>query len=290
MTRRLLPTDEEIPALVPGPGSVTWSRAADARTLLAAGYALVLQVAHPTVGAGVAEHSGYREDPWGRLLRTLDFTTSVIYTDPVSAAAVARRIRLRHRRIKGVRPDGRRYHALDPDAYAWVWASLYAAIVDGHERFGSPLARAERERMWAEWRRLGRLLGVREGDLPASLDAYEDYFEEIVQDVLEDNDSVRDVIASIGTPAGPPLPSYARPAWKIARLPAARSLRLATIGLLPALLRERLDLRLTLGEELELRALGAASRAATPLLPRRLRVYGPTYVRLRRGEAGSAAA
>jgi len=290
MTRRLLPTDEEIPALVPGPGSVTWSRAADARTLLAAGYALVLQVAHPTVGAGVAEHSAYREDPWGRLLRTLDFTTSVIYTDPVSAAAVARGIRLRHRRIKGVRPDGRRYHALDPDAYAWVWASLYAAIVDGHERFGSPLAGAERERMWAEWRRLGRLLGVREETLPAGLDAYEDYFEEIVQDVLEDNGSVRDVIASIGTPAGPPLPPYARPAWKIARLPAARTLRLATIGLLPALLRERLDLRLTLSEELELRALGAASRAATPLLPRQLRVYGPTYVRLRRGEAGSAAA
>src|SRR5271165_7194283 len=115
MRERMLPSEEEAARLWPGPGSITWRYAADARTLLAAGYALVLQVAHPTVGAGVAEHSAYREDPWGRLLRTLDFTTSVIYTDPVSAAAVARGIRLRHRRIKGVRPDGRRYHALDPD-------------------------------------------------------------------------------------------------------------------------------------------------------------------------------
>src|SRR5215472_14166149 len=100
--------------------------------------ALVLQVAHPTVGAGVAEHSSYKQDPWGRLFRTLDFTNSLIYGEPAVAAAVARRIRSLHRKIKGTKADGSRYHALEPDAYAWVHATLFEAIASAHARFGNP--------------------------------------------------------------------------------------------------------------------------------------------------------
>jgi uncharacterized protein (DUF2236 family) len=286
----VLPTDDELASLVPGPQSVTWQRAADVRTLLAAGYALVMQVAHPTVGAGVAEHSSYRTDPWGRLMRTLDLTTCIVYADPGDAAAVAREVRARHRRIRGTTADGGRYHALEPSAYAWVWASLFDSIVAAHGRFGVPLARIERERFWQEWRLLGRLLGVRERDLPDGLDAYEHYFEDMVQNVLQDNDSVRGVLAAIADPGRPPLPAYARPAWSVSRLPAARTLRLATIGMLHPTLRERLQLRLSRAEELELRALGIASRAATPVLPRQLRMFGPTYMRMRRSDSRLAAA
>src|SRR4051794_22131132 len=75
----ILPSAEEAAELVPGPDSVTWRISGDARILTTAGYALVLQVAHPTVGAGVAEHSNFREDPWGRLFRTLDYTTIMVY-------------------------------------------------------------------------------------------------------------------------------------------------------------------------------------------------------------------
>jgi uncharacterized protein (DUF2236 family) len=281
---RTLSRTEETHALVPGPGSVTWIRAADARNLLAAGCALVLQVAHPTVAAGVAEHSDYRRDPWRRLLRTLDLVTAIVYGDAATAASVAARVRARHRSINGVRPDGVRYHALDPAAYAWVWATLFASIVSSHRRFGLALTRGEQERFWAEWRLLGRLLGVDDGDLPDSLAGYEDYFEAMVRDVLEDNETVRgvlDMIASSRSPPDPPLPAYARPAWLLVRPPAAHTLRLSTIGLLPGPLRERLGLRLTAAERLQLRALAAASRVATPLLPRQLREFGPTYMRLR---------
>src|SRR5260370_7889214 len=89
MSTRMLPTDEEVLALVPGPDSVTRRRAADACTLIAAGYALVLQVAHPTVGIGVAEHSRYREEPWERLARTPDFTTAFVYSQPAAPPAPA---------------------------------------------------------------------------------------------------------------------------------------------------------------------------------------------------------
>src|SRR5256884_9866425 len=81
----VMPPPGEWQALVPRPGSITWRRASDARLLIAAGYALLLQVSHPTVGAGVSEHSEFRRDPWGRLLRTLDYTYTMVYGGPPPA-------------------------------------------------------------------------------------------------------------------------------------------------------------------------------------------------------------
>jgi uncharacterized protein (DUF2236 family) len=283
----MLPSDDELLALVPGPDSITWARAADARILIAAGYALVLQVAHPTVGIGVAEHSNYREQPWQRLLRTLDFTSALIYSEPAVAATVARRLRARHAAIRGTRPDGTAYHALEPGAFAWVWASLYDATVTAHRHFGNPLTLAEQERMWEEWRRLGRLVGVRDRDLPATLAGYRDYFEATVNGVLEDNASVQGVLASLAEPACPRSLALLEPAWRLGRLPGAHALLLATSGLLPPVLRERFGLRWTRLQGVELRTLGAASRASTRLLPRRVRVFGPSYLRWRQTGPGS---
>jgi uncharacterized protein (DUF2236 family) len=250
--------------------------------MIAAGYALVLQVAHPTVGAGVAEHSSYRRDPWGRLFRTLDFTNSLIYAEPLVAAKFARDLRSLHTRIKGVKADGSHYHALEPGAYAWVHASLFGAIASAHARFGVPLHREQQEQFWIEWRGLGRLLGVRDRDLPVTLGGYEDYFEEMVHEVLEDNESVQGVIETLDEFTDLPVPRYAEPLWRLGSLPAAHALRLATVGMLPDVLRDRLGLRWTHAQEVELRTLGWALRAATPLMPHSLRVVGPSYLRWRR--------
>jgi uncharacterized protein (DUF2236 family) len=287
MSKTVLPTDQEVPALVVGPRSITWRRASDARTFFAAGYALVLQVAHPTVGAGVAEHSSYKEDPWGRLFRTLDFTNSLIYAEPPVAAAVARRLRSTHTRIKGVKADGSRYHALEPDAYAWVHATLFEAIASAHARFGSALGPDQEEQFWLEWRRLGRLLGIRERDLPATHAGFRRYFEVIVSDILEDNETVHGVIESLSEPACPPLPRYIAPAWKLCAFPAAIALRLSTVGMLPPLLRERFGLGWTPAQELELRVLEAASHATGALMPRSLRAVGPSYLRWRGNGEGT---
>lgn len=289
MRTGVLPTDEEALQLVPAPGSITWTRAADARNLIVAGYALVLQVAHPTVGAGVGQHSDYRAHPWERLLRTLDLTSALIYSEPAVAASVAREVRARHTTIKGVRPDGRRYHALEPQAYSWVWASLFGSIVAAHERFGEPLRDDQRERFWEEWRPLGRLLGVRERDLPATLTGFDAYWQHMVSDVLEDNETVHGVIASLGSPPVPSVLRHAAPAWRIGTLPGARALRLATIGMLPAVLRLRFGLSWTFAQECELRAICAASRRLSALTPRPLREFGPTYLRWRGGESRQVA-
>jgi uncharacterized protein (DUF2236 family) len=280
----LLPSAEEARALVPPPGSITWRRAGDARLLAASGYALLLQVAHPTVGAGVREHSNFRQDPWGRLLRTLDYANVMVYGEPDQAAAMGRWVRETHRRIKGVDAAGRRYHALDPEPYAWVHATLAEAIVTGHRRFGRPMTRIEVEDFWTQWRGLGRLLGVRERDLPEGWAAFRTYFDRMVEHRLEDNPTVHDVLDALARPARPPVPALTEGAWRVARLPASRLGRLATVGLLPPALRRRLGLGWSPAQELELRALSAASRAATPLMPASLRRLGPVWLS-RRQEA-----
>lgn len=274
---------------------MTWRLAGDGRLLAGAGYALLLQVAHPTVGAGVAEHSNFRQDPWGRLLRTLDFTSSMVYGGPGLAAETGRRVRDMHKAIKGVRPDGEPYHALEPEAYAWVHATLADAIVRASERFVRPVPRHELEIFWAEWRRLGRLVGVRERDLPATWAGFGEYFDATVAERLEDTPTVRDVLESLDRPPPPELRLVTDSLWRVARVPAAQVMRVGTAGLASPELRAKLGLRWGRVQELELRALGAASRAAGPLLPTSVKGFGPSYLRWRgaaiaRGDVASGPA
>jgi uncharacterized protein (DUF2236 family) len=280
----ILPRADEVPVLVPKPYSILWRYGDDARLMAAAGYTLLMQVSHPMVGAAVKEHSNFRAEPWKRLLYTLDYVYTVTYGGPERAAAAGRHLRERHRSIKGVDPQGRRYHALDPAAYAWVQATLFNAVVVGHERFGRPLRPDQVERLYAEHRALGRIIGVREGDLPDTVTEFGTYFDRMVEDVLEDNETVHDVLASLQRPATPPIPLLGDRAWRGLRLPITHLLRIATVGLLPPVLRERCGLRWTATQERELRALAAASRAATPVLPKRLRHVGADYLRLREKE------
>jgi uncharacterized protein (DUF2236 family) len=248
--------------------------------LLTAGYALVLQVAHPTVGAGVSEHSSFRADPWGRLLRTLDAFYGLVYGGPEAAAALGRRLRAMHGAIRGVGADGRRYSALEPEAYAWVHATLADAVVRGNAVFGRPLAAGERERFWLEWRAAGRLIGVRTRDLPADWQRLEAYFDEMVGDRLERTPAVDEVLDTLHDPGPPPLPLPLRAAWPLAGAPLAHAHLLVTTGLLPPLLRKRFGLGWSRAQQAEFSVLARALRATSPALGA-ARIVGPAYLRLR---------
>ena len=142
------------------------------------GYATLLQVAHPTVGHGVHQYSSFLKDPWGRLLRTLDYVHGTIYGGPELAGEIGARVRNMHTTIKGTKPDGTRYHAMEPDAFAWVHATL--APLDLRRPPGSsrtPMTDHEKETFWHEWLGVGRLVGVREGDLPETCRRFEEYFD-----------------------------------------------------------------------------------------------------------------
>jgi uncharacterized protein (DUF2236 family) len=88
------------------------------------------------------------------------------------------------------------------------------------------------------------------------------------------------VLDSLGRPA-PPTEKLPETAWRVARAPLVRAARLGTVGLLPQRLRRRWDLPWSRSQELQLRAMGAASRGITPIMPRSLRIMGPTYLRQR---------
>src|SRR4051812_9679912 len=265
----------------PPRGSIAWRYSSDARTLMGAGAALLLQVAHPTVAAGVREHSSFQRDPWGRLLRTLDHTNLLLYGGPDAARVTGERLREMHKRIKGVAPDGRRYHALEPEAYAWVHATLAWVIVDAHRVFGRRMSPGQIDRFWAEWRDLGGLLRVRDRDLPETWGEFREYVDWMVDERLEDSDVVQTVLRTLTAPAQPPAPWLPDAAWRVLRLPAARTLELATAALLPERLRRRVGLRLTDRDRVELALLSGVSRRATPVMPAGLRRTGPGYLQWR---------
>jgi uncharacterized protein (DUF2236 family) len=280
MTAKLFPSEQEATSLLVGPESVAWRFGSDVRLYSSLLYPLLLQVAHPTVGAGVRDYSDFEQRPWNRLMRTIDYVTLIIYGGD-EAIDVGRRLRALHKGFTGTREDGRPYYALEPDAYAWVHATLIDSYVSGHARFGRPMRPDERERFYREYRGLGRLLGVRERDLPSDWAAFRAYFDETIEHELVRTTSVDRVLRSVRGPVPAPLPMPGA-LWSAIRIPARRALFLAGVGLLPPKLRERFGVRWSLGDETEFRSFGAASRALTPVMPDRLRVAGPHQLRWRR--------
>ncbi|MFD5243557.1 oxygenase MpaB family protein [Amycolatopsis sp. NPDC058340] len=272
-------TEARLPAVAPlGPDSVAWQVVGDRRLLLGAGTALLLQVAHPVVGAGVHDHSNYTEDPWGRLDRTIDSLLSQVFGGQ-AAIAEAERLREMHKAIKGVDQHGERYHALNPEAYWWVHGSTFWTTVRMHEVFVHRLSGTEKRRFYAEWRRLGLLLGLREHHMPEDLEGFEAYFDDVVANRLEDNRTVRELLQSITMRDTPPPPWWFLPdaLWRPVRPAGGNVLTLCAIGLLPQPLRDRLSLKWTDADERRLRRLGAVTRAAGKRVPDRFRLYPKAY-------------
>ncbi|HWF52110.1 MAG TPA: oxygenase MpaB family protein [Solirubrobacteraceae bacterium] len=280
MTSTLFPSEQEARSLIVGPESVAWRSVSDTRLYAILLYPLLLQVAHPTVGAGVRDFSDFDERPWNRLMRTIDYVNLLVYGGP-EAIEVGRRLRGLHKGFRGTREDGERYYALEPGAYAWVHATLIHAYVAGNAHFTRPLKPGEREQFYREYRGLGRLLGVREVDLPPDWEGFRAYFDAVIEHDLVRTGSVDRVLESVRGPVPSPLPVPGA-LWRAIRIPARRALLLSGLGLLPASLRERFGVSWSLREEAEFRSLTAASRALSPLMPAKLRVTGPEQLRWRR--------
>jgi uncharacterized protein (DUF2236 family) len=279
MEESLFPSDAELDRILVGHDSVTWRVTSDARLYAVMLYPLLLQVAHPTVGAGVSDYSDFERRPWDRLLRTIDYVSLLVYGGP-EAAPAGRRLRALHKGFKGTRPDGQRYYALEPTAYAWVHATLIDTYVRGHAHFGTPMSRAETKAFYREYRGLGRLIGVRARDLPETWAGFEAYFEEMCRELVRTS-AVDQVLGSIGQAPPPPLP-VPEVVWRAVRLPAGQALRLGGIGLVDDPLRRRLGVPWSRSDEFQFRAMGAVSRGLSPLMPERLKVMGPAQLRWRR--------
>ncbi|MET0237524.1 MAG: oxygenase MpaB family protein [Kibdelosporangium sp.] len=255
-----------------GPESATWQHVLDWRLLLGSGRALLLQVAHPTVGAGVAQYSDFQTRPWQRLERTLESLMTMTYGRQRTPAE-ADRLRELHKDIKGIDHHGHRYHALNPEAYWWVHATLFEGTLRLHATFAKPLTPATQRRLYQEWRELGVTLGLKPHQMPEDLPAFFDYFDDMVAHHLEDNETVRAVLASVTARRPVRPPGWPKAAWLAVGPISSGVLRTATVGTLPPVFRDRLDLQWTENDRRKLATLRFAVRNGMPLVPEKLRYH-----------------
>lgn len=236
------------------------------------GRALLMQVAHPQVARGVTEHSGYRHDRLGRLLRTLRPMYAIAFGTPNEARAAAEGVRAVHQRVVGVG-----YSAGDPALLAWVLATLIDTALVMYRRFIAPLAPGDAEAYYAEMIWIGTLLGTPRSALPESLAEFESYVAQMVATLNVSDDSrliARDLFAPV--PGAP---------WLTPAMPLAREL---TAGLLPARLREQYGMSWGPRREALLAGAAGLSRTLRPALPKVVTrppaMVMPASYRRRRGE------
>jgi uncharacterized protein (DUF2236 family) len=225
--------------------------------LLGGTAALLLQVAHPLVAAGVSEHSDFRRDPVGRLMRTLNTTLAVVFGTRAQARAALARIDRRHGAVRG-HAMGHAYDARDPALVTWVQVTLVLTSLRLYELVRGRLSDADRETYWAEARSVATELGATAKSLPATFDAlirYERHM--LATEVVPDARAVAVARQVLRPFAWPALLQWPMEAFTSGLLPP--SLRLA-FGL-PWRTRERLCFRFVI----------VALRRFVPLLPDRIR-------------------
>jgi len=123
--------------------------------------ALLLQMLHPQVLAGVWDHSNFRADMRGRLHRTARFIAVTTYGAREDADAIVARVNQIHRAVTGTLPDGTPYRADDPHLLAWVHVSEAIAFLAAWQRYGrQPLTGDEQDVYFAEFAVLAHALGT----------------------------------------------------------------------------------------------------------------------------------
>lgn len=134
---------------------------ADASMFVGGLRAILLQSLHPRAMAGVAQHSNYRGDPWGRLQRTADFLAATTFGPASEAERAVDVVRRVHERVVGTTRDGEPYAANDPHLLRWVHVAELDSFLVAHDRFGeSPLTGDERDRYVADAAVIAEALGV----------------------------------------------------------------------------------------------------------------------------------
>lgn len=195
-----------------GPDSVTWRVHAHPSALVGGLRALLVQALDPRAMAGVAEHSDYQQDPWGRLRSTSDFVVRSTFGTRSEAEAAGARVRAVHARVRGTDPfSGRPYDASDPDLLRWVHLVEVDSFLAAYQAYGGRLSESEQDRYVVEMERAAELVGLDPTGLPkhamgvrAAVDSRSDLV------VTESAAATARLVLS------PPMPLALVPLWRLA--------------------------------------------------------------------------
>lgn len=232
--------------------------AAEGVLIAAGGRAVLLQIAHPRVAAGVAAHSDFQHQLVHRLRGTLWYMVGTVYGDSQEMQDVADMVNAVHRGVVG--PG---YSANDPDLQVWVGATLYESTVVLYERVMGPLPADQRGELLREYGALATALGCPADKWPADLETFRTYWDGMIA-TLEVSDQARDIARDVLYPVNIPM----------ALRPLAPLHRLVTLGLLPARIRAEYGLPWPPARQRVLNAGFAVVRHTYPHVPVRVRHAG----------------
>ncbi len=237
----------------------------------AAARALILQVAHPSIGQGVYDHSDFERDPVGRGIRTFLGVFMIGFGRQREALWAAEKIYSTHRLIKGTIPPARpgqksrRYSALDPHASLWVWATLVEGIIYGHQELGNRLPAHRIEQMYQESKLFARFFNVRASIIPETWSDFQTYFNNMVDSGLE------------VTPAGQAVADALVKGGKFPYRQAGWALRAFAVETLPPSVRRQLGWESRRQTRLVYGTIRAAARAYVSAAPESLTVFPVVY-------------
>jgi uncharacterized protein (DUF2236 family) len=237
-----------------------WRISRESVTLLGGRATVLMQLAHPLVAAGVADHSDFRSDPLGRLRRTLETMYTIVFGTVEEAEAAAEGVASVHRKVFGTASDGRSYSAQDPHLQLWVHATLVDSSVRVYEMFVAPLDTDEIADYYEETQVVGRLFGIPEEFLPST-------YAELMQWMDDMMASGEVFVTELARELAEPI---LRPLRIVPRAFSERS-ALITPALLPEPIRTGYGLKLGWPRNALVAAGGRAGRLLVPRLPGILR-------------------
>lgn len=218
-----------------GPHSVVWRVHRDRSFPLAGIRSLMIQALHPLAMAGVAQHSHWRQDPYGRLAATNSYLLTTTFGDTRSALAAAAWVRKVHVHVKGTDPEtGLPYSAEDPALLLWVHAGMVDSVVDVVQRYGRALDAADADRYVSEMVRFAEIVGVPPQDVPTTVAGLRYYLESvelrqatpaakeaiaIVLDASDLDGEMKELWRELGQVAVGTLPDWAREMYGFERPP-----------------------------------------------------------------------
>ena len=209
------------------PRSVFWKVNRELACTFAAPRAVLMQIAHPLVAAGVAEHSEFRKHRFARLYRTSMAAAAITFGTRDFALRAVRTINQKHRLVHGVLktpagifPAGTPYDANDPDLKLWVLSTITESTLLVYELFVSRLSDEDRESYYADSLMVADLFGIPERLVPQNYQDFQVYFDGMMSgDAIQVSDQAKEIYRALfeRTPSG--LLLFAGSALSISLLP-----------------------------------------------------------------------
>lgn len=265
-----------------GPESAAWKIYGEAIINIGGARAVLMQLAHPLVAMGVSEHSRYMIDPFGRARDTFMLGQMLNFGSTQTARNAAHTINRVHKHVHGTLPEqagkyqaGTPYDARDPELLLWVQATLIDSILLVYSMFIGPLSQDEQEQYYQETKKVGRLLGLTERDMPKTVDELRHYVHTMVySDRLVATPHARQLAHQV---LFPPMPELWRPLLHLHYQ--------LTSALLPQPIREIYGMEWGPKRQRIFQATTAGVHTLLTTLPPPLRVLPLTHKIMRRGSA-----